>query len=355
MNHLISVIVPVYNTEKYLAQCIESILNQTYKNLEIILIDDGSKDNSSLICDEYQKKDYRVKVIHQNNFGVAVARNRGLDIANGEYIAFVDSDDYIENEMYQKMLEVAINYKCDLVLCDCLKEYKFCSKIYSHNIKAGFYNYDQLVNEYYHHLLIMENIEYPATISNWTFLFKKEIMNISGEKIRYEPGIRYSEDWLFGSQIAYSSKSLYYMKGEVFYHYRMNDESASHKFISNKWNDYERLYNKMSERFLNVKEYDFTMQLNLVQLFLVYNAIGDILQNDDMLFYEKKKNILLILQNNNVKKMFKKIKISNLYISNKQKTITFFYKYNICIGILIKYMFYKKLILNLFKERFKVN
>ena len=95
---LITVIIPVYNVEKYLKECLESIINQTYKNLEIILIDDGSTDASGEICDEYSKRDNRIRVVHKANGGLSSARNLGLDIANGEYVTFIDSDDYIDLE-----------------------------------------------------------------------------------------------------------------------------------------------------------------------------------------------------------------------------------------------------------------
>ena len=103
---MISVIVPVYKTEKFLSDCIKSILNQTYHDLEVILVNDGSPDSSGQICEEYAKKDSRIKVIHQENAGVASARNTGLNLAAGEYITFVDSDDYICPQMYEEMTEV---------------------------------------------------------------------------------------------------------------------------------------------------------------------------------------------------------------------------------------------------------
>ncbi len=101
----ISVIIPVYNVEKYIKQCLDSVINQTYKNLEILLVDDGSTDNSGTICDEYAKKDSRIKVIHKENGGLSSARNVALDIATGEYIAFVDSDDYIALDTFKKCFE----------------------------------------------------------------------------------------------------------------------------------------------------------------------------------------------------------------------------------------------------------
>ncbi|MGM9597611.1 MAG: glycosyltransferase family 2 protein [Eubacteriales bacterium] len=113
----ISVIVPVYNVERYLRQCIDSILAQTFRDFELILVDDGSIDQSGKICDEYAQKDNRVIVIHKKNGGLSDARNAGLDIAIGEYIGFVDSDDYIDTRMYEKMYREIKNTSADIVCC----------------------------------------------------------------------------------------------------------------------------------------------------------------------------------------------------------------------------------------------
>lgn len=116
-SHLISVIVPVYKVEKYLNQCVESIVNQTYKNLEIILVDDGSPDNCPAMCDAWAKKDNRIVVIHQENGGASSARNVGLDIMRGDYVGFVDSDDFIELDMFECLLNAMISEDADLVCC----------------------------------------------------------------------------------------------------------------------------------------------------------------------------------------------------------------------------------------------
>lgn len=115
---LVSVIVPIYKVEQYIRQCVESIIKQTYHKLEIILVDDGSPDNCGTICDGYAKKDERIQVIHQKNGGLSAARNAGLDIAKGDYIFFVDSDDWISNDTIQKMLAKYEETNADLVLCD---------------------------------------------------------------------------------------------------------------------------------------------------------------------------------------------------------------------------------------------
>lgn len=121
-NELISVIIPVYKVEKYLDECIQSVINQTYKNLEIILVDDGSPDNCGKICDEYAKKDNRIKVIHKENGGLSSARNAGLDIARGEYISFIDSDDYVSKDFIKNMSIQMAN--ADLIICGMKNVYK---------------------------------------------------------------------------------------------------------------------------------------------------------------------------------------------------------------------------------------
>lgn len=117
-NPLISIVVPIYNVEKYLPKCIDSILQQTYSNIELILVDDGSPDQCGRICDTYQSKDSRIRVIHKQNGGLSSARNAGIDEAKGEYIGFVDSDDYIEPYMYQELLNAIFANNCKLSVCN---------------------------------------------------------------------------------------------------------------------------------------------------------------------------------------------------------------------------------------------
>ena len=119
---LISVIVPVYNVEAYVAKCIESIQNQSYQHLEIILVDDGSTDDSGDICDQYAAYDDRIKVIHQENGGISAARNTGIEAANGDYIAFVDSDDYIAPNMYEDMLHILKDNDLDILECTAFRD-----------------------------------------------------------------------------------------------------------------------------------------------------------------------------------------------------------------------------------------
>ena len=117
MNELVSVIVPVYNTENKLKKCINSVTNSSYTNLEIIIVDDGSEEKTALLCNQLKQQDKRIKVIHQKNKGVSCARNKGIDIAKGEYITFVDADDYIDEKMIKVLLTNLRKYDADISMC----------------------------------------------------------------------------------------------------------------------------------------------------------------------------------------------------------------------------------------------
>ena len=325
---LLSVIVPVYKVEAYLDECVESILNQTYTDLELILVDDGSPDRSGEMCDAWAERDSRVRVIHKPNGGVCAARNAGLEAARGEYAAFVDSDDWLDPGMYEAMLA----QNCDIVLCDCLKEHPGRQELYTHDIRPGFYDRKQLEREYFPHLLMMENVEYPATISNWVMVFRREL----AEGIRYLTGVRYSEDLLFGSQLMYRAKSFCYLKGQTFYHYRMNPTSATHKFVPDKWNDYRKLHAGIREAFGGCKDFDFSRQIDLCLLFFLYNAVGD-LYGAPVERPEKKRMILTVLKDPEVRAMFRRLDIAGLPIPKKQKIITMLYHHRIGISLLICY------------------
>ena len=121
---LISIVVPIYNVEKYLEKCINSIIIQTYKNIEIILVNDGSTDSSGKICDIYLKKDKRIKVIHKKNGGLSDARNVGIENAKGKYIAFIDSDDFIDSDFIEILYNLIIEYNADVSCCKCNVIYK---------------------------------------------------------------------------------------------------------------------------------------------------------------------------------------------------------------------------------------
>lgn len=324
----ISVVVPVYNAAQYLERCIDSILNQTYPEIELLLIDDGSNDESGQICDNYAQIDGRVRVVHQENKGVAAARNRGIDLASGNFVTFVDGDDWIEPVMYEQMMRKVEEYSCDVVMCDCTKDFNNKHSVYSHDIRAGYYSLKQLKTEYYPHLLMMENVEYPPTISNWLILYRIRKMDtlLQSSLVRYVEGVRYSEDLLFGAELMLYSNSFYYMKGKVYYHYCFNEKSATNSFVSDKWNDYVTL-RRESEKRIYSSEFNFEEQLDKMVLFFLFNSIGDIIRAKELTIMKKISIISKILNDPTTKNMFHHIKIDSLPISTRNKIMTLLYKY----------------------------
>ena len=178
---LISIIIPVYKVEKYLEKCIQSVINQTYENLQIILVDDGSPDNCGKICDEYAKKDHRIEVIHKSNGGLSDARNKGLEIAKGEYIGFVDSDDYIEADMYEVLYNLLKQYNADVSICNFYTVSQ--GKIAIKNADNGINEYNRI--EILKEILSDRNIQSYA----WNKLYKKELF----DEIKYPIGKKYED------------------------------------------------------------------------------------------------------------------------------------------------------------------
>ena len=224
---LISVIVPVYNVEKYLGECIESILSQTYENFELILVDDGSPDNSGKICDEYAEKDNRIRVIHKENGGVSSARNTGLDNAKGEYITFVDSDDIIDKQylelMYKRIVEV------DSDMCFCHFDRFDANEYEKHQEKIPKYlAVDFNDKEFIDFASAFFDLKNNVFGSIWRTIYKSS----SIEKIRFNSKIRISEDLVFAMNAICNSKSICSIPN-VLYHYRSNSNSAGKTYKKN--------------------------------------------------------------------------------------------------------------------------
>ena len=194
----ISVIVPIYKVEKYLNKCIDSIINQTYKNLEIILVDDGSPDDCGKICDEYAKKDSRIKVIHKENSGVSSARNTGLDVVTGDYIGFIDSDDWINVDMYESMMKYLILENADVVRCGiCVHEN---GKIFNEKD----YDFDYCI-EKDNDIIIKEFLDGGILQGAvWNKLYKKSII----DGIYFDEKFHRNEDSLFIYNVLKKTKNL---------------------------------------------------------------------------------------------------------------------------------------------------
>ncbi|WP_251454424.1 glycosyltransferase family 2 protein [Veillonella intestinalis] len=201
----ISVIVPVYKVEQYLNECIDSILNQTYKDLEIILVDDGSPDNCGKICDEYVKKDSRIKVIHKKNGGLSDARNVGIDVATGDILGFVDSDDYIDPNMFEDMITYMAVNNLDVVCADTFIVRGSHTRFRPRYGKDLIYDEGQAINE------ILNGKLDNAT---WNKIYKRKVIG----NIRFPVGRKY-EDVATIYKYIYNAKRVGYIS-KPFYYYR---------------------------------------------------------------------------------------------------------------------------------------
>ncbi len=232
-NTLISVIVPVYNAEKYLRECIESILSQTYTHFELLLINDGSKDSSPQVCNEYASRDERIRVFHQENAGVSAARNKGLDNAQGEYICFVDADDTV-NEDFISLMSAAMKEKIDIVHCG----------------RTKFNKDEKRKQEYTGKIIILNQIESKKKFldgraflgSVWAKLFKTKI--IKKHNLRFKE-YSYAEDQLFVYEYLSFIILLCNIK-EKLYNYRDNEDSAMNMDRKNKSFNYEHYKDSLS-------------------------------------------------------------------------------------------------------------
>jgi len=212
----ISVIVPVYNVEKYLEKCLDSLVNQAYKNLEIILVNDGSKDNSLKICKKYEKKDDRIKVISKENEGQAIARNKALDIATGDYIGFVDSDDWIDLDTYDYLYSLILKYKAD---CSFIKIRKGNYDYQEENYEEIIYKNDEILVEYLKYG--MKTGEYSLC----SYLFDKKLI----KGLRFPSG-RVNEDIPFIYEALDKAKKL--VKSDKYsYNYRMSENSTTRNYF----------------------------------------------------------------------------------------------------------------------------
>ena len=293
----ISVIVPIYKVEKYLRRCIDSIINQTFKNIEIILVNDGSPDNCPKICEEYKNKDNRIIIINQENQGLSAARNSGIRIARGQYLVFIDSDDYIEEDMIEYLYEGIVKYDVDISCCGYVA-------VYDNGIKEKItvpsedtiYKKEEALNI----LLLNGYIDVVA----WNKLYKKELFN----NILYPTGKLYEDMLTTYKLISVSDKILLRPKEKYFYCKR-NDSIGGNQF-SNKTLELlkacDEVYNYVA------KEYKTTPILEIARVqwyVVVWNKMilsnefdKNLLSKIRKMIYKNIFNIVFSKELNNVRK-----------------------------------------------------
>ena len=238
---MISIIVPFYNAEAYIGRCIESILAQTYSDFELLLVSDGSNDSSVAICEDYCKRDKRVKIVQKENGGVSTARNKGLDLAKGEYVAFVDSDDYLLDDYLQNSMDIINEYDVDIVRTPYIRKIGKKESIQKFNIP-----YNKVIKKEDYVSEIYSNIGKGNTIDTACLnVIRRSV--IGG--IRFNEKISYAEDTLFMINVLESSRNGIYCLDKPSYVYVYNKNEATTLFASEKW-----VYNIQNFKDVFIKE-----------------------------------------------------------------------------------------------------
>lgn len=311
-NHLVSIVVPVYNAFKYLEKCIDSIISQSYNNIEIILVDDGSKDNSGQICDTYAKKDNRVVVFHTDNKGVSSARNTGIKHANGTYLMFIDSDDYVEKDYVLKFVN-AVNLGYDYAQCN----FNIC--IDDKVNKEIIIKEDKELSNINEIKYAIFSLKYGSchNLSNSRCSCGKiyNLNIIKNNNIRFDEKIYLLEDGLFNLEyIKYCDKC--YLISDCLYNYCQISTSSSHRYNENQLEQYSLVEKKLKEYVLNDMELDY-------YYVACYQHLLTFISRNIRFNNKKKKNVNDIknICSKNYKNVIKSVKYNELF--NSEKIILF--------------------------------
>lgn len=288
-NPLISVIVPIYNVEKFLPYSIESILNQTYSNLEIILVNDGSTDKSKYICEMYQSKDKRIKLINQKNQGVSVARNTGISNATGEYIGFVDSDDRVSVEFYECLYKLIKETDSDIAECASIQISE--EDLFNHQ-----YRFDSIENLSYittdsigalHRIHNEDRYIIGKSLVVWNKLYKRELF----ENIQFPVGKRYEDD--FTTYKIFNKIDRLVSTEKVLYNYVQRKNSIMHQEFSLKRLDALEVFDEHVEFFRDFPDKYLFCKCLIRYLRILTTLLQELYKSD----YEDKENIKILLKN----------------------------------------------------------
>lgn len=259
---MVSIIVPVYNVEKYLPRCVASLRAQTLTDIEIILVDDGSPDGCPEMCDRFAAEDKRIRVLHKPNGGLSSARNAGLDVATGKYIGFVDSDDTVKPDMYEKMVMAIEKDSTDFVMSDYIRvpsdspEY-----LKTTDIPGGKYSKADIRKTVFPSLIMGGDLNYGPLLSVWHCLYRADFLKQNN--LRFENDVRWSEDNIFSAEVGYCANGFTYLKDEGLYCYYQNPGTITTSYRPGAWDVYCTMNRKLCAYFKDKTDFDFTNQLKL--------------------------------------------------------------------------------------------
>lgn len=263
-----SIIVPIYNVEPYLVDCLNSIIDQTYKTFEVILVDDGSTDNCASICDEYASKDDRIKVIHKENGGLVSARKAGVNIASGDYALCVDSDDWVDSKYLEAINDVIEEYSPDIICFNYTEVTKDGNIIRNNSLKEGLYSKEEFSKLVYSYLLQdQEGKAFPAAI--WAKAYKMSIYK--PEQLAVNDGIKIGEDISCAIPCIFKASSVFFLNKPLYF-YRRNNISMTKAKKPFPWVGPDLIENHLRDR-IKVNDYEMQQQISRRTVHALINVV----------------------------------------------------------------------------------
>lgn len=337
---MISVIVPVYNVENYLRQCIESILNQTYTDFEIILVDDGSLDSSGNICDEYSEKFTNISVLHKKNEGLGYARNSGIEKACGEFIVFVDSDDYVEENMLLDLYNGLMESECDTCMGGHNRVNMKNEFVSSHSYEKTLFKYEQVIKEFIPRFIgsAPEKSDCVSTAA-WNVLYSIDIINRNNLKFPSEREL-ISEDIIFNLDYFKYSTGVSLIE-TCNYNYRINNNSLTTNYNKDRFELIKKLYFVERKKLKKLGIYDIAKYRLMRQFF---NYLRMCFKQEDTLvsklsYKNALTNIKEICSDTLVESIISEFPVYKLGMIQKIFVLLVKYKFNIILYLCIKFKF----------------
>lgn len=334
VKNLVSIVIPVYNAEQYLDRCIQSVINQTYKYIEVILINDGSRDNSQLICEKYVKRDNRVQLINIQNRGPSAARNIGINISKGQFIQFIDSDDYLESNMIKVLVE-EIKNNAQWVICG-YRSIHDNNYIIDRKPSIGYFDNIAFKNEF---AVLYEKLFFQYL---WNKIYLSDI--IKSNNISFNEEVKRGEDIIFNIEYLNYVNNITVIDKILYNYVRLNEQSLTRSYNKELFNDQKRIFKKI----LNSKNIVNKQNKNLIMMIytqkIIYCISNIFMSKNNLCIKEKREIIKEILADNQVKENL-------LFIRkiNEQGLICFCIKFKLTNIIVFYYHIkqkIKKLIMN---------
>lgn len=337
----VSIIVPVYNSEKYIEKCIESLINQTYQNIEILIINDGSTDNSYSICDEYAKKDTRIKLFSIENSGVSYARNLGIENAQGEFITFVDSDDWIKSNMIDFAVKKQNEDNADIIIWSCIKSNpnrEILVPLLNEDDQSftddKSYLYLKSINYFYKQDISKTAVSAGTT---WCKLYKRKF--ILENNLRFNPKLTRAQDTVFSINAFYIAGKISYYN-EHLYHYRENEDSITSgtKFIKDTKTPFNSLLNEFilfTEKLDNPELYKEAIHIRAILILMWHLKHKYFHEKFEGNLFKRRKSIKRLLNNKLYSESIKNVNLSDL--PKKERIMVKFFKRNMILSFYIIY------------------